>query len=252
MSAKFKGQRQWIREVLAKMGELEKHQPKPFSQVPEWPEWVSNLLMVFMGVSHPGVKLKNIKKWKAKDLGRLLGRQYAGERLNWGELGLSPQVVQEAERFIASSEKLARERHLDFDLIELQKQYEGGVRVYRPKFIKFIQETLSSACERPYIEASAFFEAFGKASVIKPDDLITERTMGVGDKICWAMFIMWRDIERLHSVAELHRCFEKALKPRGIIVKYKRIEKLCQRIKLKFKGPGRPPGSKIQTNPPSV
>jgi hypothetical protein len=102
------------------------------------------------------------------------------------------------------------------------------------------------------VEASAFFEAFGKAIVIKPDDLLTERTMGVGDKICWVMLMMWRTIERLESVAQLHRIFEQALKPRGIVIKYKRIEKLCQRIKLKFKGPGRPPGSKIQTNRTSV
>jgi hypothetical protein len=102
------------------------------------------------------------------------------------------------------------------------------------------------------VEASAFFEAFGKGVVMKPDDLLTERTMGVGDKICWTMFVMWQDIERLESVAQLHRVFEKALKPHGIVVKYKRIEKLCQRIRLKFKGPGRPPGSKTQTNPASV
>src|ERR1017187_4824155 len=48
------------------------------------------------------------------------------------------------------------------------------------------------------------------------------------------------------------RMFEMALKRHGIVVKYKRIEKLCQRIKLKFKGRGRPPESKIQTNPVSV
>ena len=118
--------------------------------------------------------------------------------------------------------------------------------------MKFMQEALSSACQRPYIEAAAFFEAFGKAIVIKPDEFLTERTMGVGDKICWAMFVTWQEIERLHSVAELHRILERALKPRGIVVKYKRVEKLCQRIKLKFKDPGRPPGSKIQTNPTSV
>ena len=88
--------------------------------------------------------------------------------------------------------------------------------------------------------------------VIKPDDLLAERTMGVGDKICWTMFVMWQDMERLESVAQLHRIFEKALKPLGIVVKYKRIEKLCQRIKLKFKGPGRPPGSKTPTNSTAV
>jgi hypothetical protein len=115
-----------------------------------------------------------------------------------------------------------------------------------------MQETLSSACTRPYLESSAFFEAFGKAIVMKPDEFETERTLGVGDKICWTMIVMWREIEGLPSVAELHRVFEKALKPKGIVVRYKRIEKLCGRIKLKFKDRGRPPGSKIQTNPISL
>jgi len=126
------------------------------------------------------------------------------------------------------------------------------MKIWRPKFKKFMQETLSSACERPYIEASAFFEAFGKAIVMKPDELLTEHTMGVGEKICWLMVVLWQEIERLESVAQMHRILERALKPHGIVVKYKRIEKLCQRIKLKFKGPGRPPGSKTQTNPISV
>jgi hypothetical protein len=252
MSAKFKGQGKWVREVLKKFGDLEKDQPKPFDKDPEWPEWVWNLMLIFMGISHPGVKVKNVKKWKAKDLGRFLGRQYAGEHLTWGEVALSSQVIQEGERFTAWAEKRARERRPDVDLDELQKQYEQGVRVWKPKLKKFMQDTLASACERPYIEASAFFEAFGKSIVMKPDEWLTERTMGVGDKICWTMFVMWRDIERLRSVAELHRVFEQALKCHGIVVKYKRIEKLCQRIKLKFKEPGRPPGSIIQTNPPSV
>ena len=233
-------------------GELQEFQPKPFNGDTEWPEWVDNLLMILMGVSHPGVKFKNIKKWKAKDLRKVLGRQYAGEHMMWGEVPLSLQVMEEGLRFAEWAEKRAKQKRVDFDLEDLQKQYEQGMRVWRPKFKKFMQETLSSACDRPYIEAAAFFEAFGKAVVMKPDDLLTERTMGVGEKICWTMFVEWQQIERLESVAQLHRVFEQALKPKGIVVKHKRIERLCQRIKLKFKGRGRPPGSKIQTNPISV
>jgi hypothetical protein len=244
MSAKFKGQRQWIREVLNKFDKLAEHQPKPFDQPPEWPEWVSNLLGILLGIVYPGVKFKNIKKWKAKDLGRFLGRQYAWEYLVHGGVPLSPQVIQEGERFERWAEKRAKEKRPDVDLHELEKQYQQDARAWRPIFIKFMQETLSSACERPYIESSAFFEAFGKSIVIKPDELLTARTMGVGDKICWTMITMWPEIERLESVAQLHRVFEQALKPKGITVKYKRIEKLCQRIKLKFKDRGRPQGSK--------
>ena len=245
MSTKFKGQRRWVREVLNQFEELEKCQPELFKQNPEWPEWVENLGMMLLGISHPGIKFKNIKKWKAKDLGRFLGRQYAGEHLMRGEVPLSSQVIEEGLRSEAWAEKWVEQKAPDFDWDEFGKKYEAWEKAWRPKFKKFMQETLASVCERPYVEASAFFEAFGKAIVIKPDDLLTERTMGVGDKICWIMFVMWRDIGRFESVAQLHRMFEMALKRHGIVVKYKRIEKLCQRIKLKFKGRGRPPGSKI-------
>ena len=252
MSTQFRGQRGWIREVMTKFGDLEDVQPDRFNLDDEWPEWVLNLLMMLMGISHPGSKLKNLKKWKAKDLGRFLGRQYAGEHLRAGEVPLSSQVIQEGIKFGEWAESWARQRRPDLDLDKLGPEIEAGQKAWKPIFKSFMKETLASVCERPYLEASAFFEAFGKAVVIKPDELLTERTMGVGDKICWIMFVRWQEIERLESVAQLHHVFEQALKPHGIVVKYKRIEKLCQRIKLRFKGRGRPPGSKIQTNPTSV
>ncbi|HEY3860390.1 MAG TPA: hypothetical protein VGO59_00760 [Verrucomicrobiae bacterium] len=252
MSAKFKGQQQWVQEVLGKFGDLQESQPEPYGGDPQWPEWVSNLFVTFIDITYPGVKIKNQKNWKAKDLGRFLGRHYAGECLVQGRVPLSLQVVREGERFSTWAEKWVKHKRPDLDIDKFHKKYEQESKAWKPILIKFMQETLASACQRPYLEASAFFEAFGKAIVIKPDDFLTERTMGVGDKICWAMFVMWREIDQLQSIGQLHRLLEEALKPKGLVVKYKRIEKLCQRIKLKFKGPGRPPGSKTQTNPTSV
>jgi hypothetical protein len=252
MSAKFKGQRQWIRGILTRFDALAAQQPKPFNEGPDWPEWVWNLFGILMGIGYPGVKFKNVKKWKAKDLGRFLGRQYAGEYLIQGGVPLSSRVIEEGERAAVWMERRAKERNPDLDLAELQKQFVKEMKAWRPIFMKFMQEAVSSACERPYLESSAFFEAFGKAVVMKPDELLTERTMGVGDKICWVMIAMWQEIEQLQSVGQLHRALEQGLKPKGVIVKYKRIEKLCQRIKLKFKGPGRPAGSKNQTNSTSL
>src|SRR5215813_2884544 len=107
MSRQLRGQRRWVREVLTKFGELEEHQPKPFNQDPEWPEWVSNLLMILMGIVHPGTNFKNQKKWKAKELGRFLGRQYAGEHLVVGEVPLSSQVIQEGIRCAKNLEESA-------------------------------------------------------------------------------------------------------------------------------------------------
>ena len=87
-----------------------------------------------------------------------------------------------------------------------------------------------------------------KGVVIKPDDLATERRLGVNERITWVMFQFWKPISKFQSVAQLHRLLSAAAKPKGIEITLKRVEKLCQRIGLKFKGRGRPKGSKIQTN----
>lgn len=252
MNTKFKGERRWINERMKRFSELEDHLPASFNSDQDCPDWVMNLLIILTGISHPGIKLRNIKKWKAKELGQFLGRQFAGEQLIEGKVPVTAQVTQEAAKFLEWAGNWAEQKYPDFDWNELFKKQGASRRIRNPLLTQFIQETLATACERPYTEASAFFEAFGKATVMKPDEFETERKLGVGDKICWTMFVMSKDIERLESVAQLHRILEQALKPKGVIVRYKRIEKLCQRIKLKFKGPGRPPANKTQTNPPSL
>jgi hypothetical protein len=243
MGTKHIGQRKWVRSILDEFVGLQKHQIEPFNQDPELPEWVNQLLLQLVCISHPGVKFKNIKNWKAKDLGRLLGRQFAGEHLAHGHVPISPQVQAEGIKCAQWCEAWATQKLPGHDWKGLHQRNEIRDRRWQMIFRQFMQTSVASACARPYPEMRDFFEAFGKAVVMKPDEFLTDHTMGVGDKIAWAMIAMWREIERLKSVGELHRLFEKALMPHGIAVKYKRIEKLCQRIGLKFKDPGRPAGN---------
>jgi hypothetical protein len=116
-------------------------------------------------------------------------------------------------------------------------------KLWYPAFIGFIGETLGSACGRPYAEAVEFIQAFGVSMVIQPTDLETERTVGVSEKIAFAIILEWRAISKLQSVGQLHKILAEALKPQGIVVTLKRVEKLCQRIGLRFKGRGRPKNS---------
>ena len=179
----------WVRQILEKYGAIEKRQPKTFDLiVAEWPQWVFNLWPTLFGVSHPGLNFRRVKKWTAKDLGQFLGRQSALEGLLWDEVPLSPRVEHEKQKWLDSqADKFRSSPNLAIalteDIIGLQK--------WRPIFKKFIDETLASARNRPYPESSAFLEAFGKANVIKPDDLATEKRMGVGERIAYVM-IMFR------------------------------------------------------------
>lgn len=237
----------WVRQILEKYDAIEKRQPKTFDLlVNEYPQWVVNLWPVLLSVSHPGLKVKRVKKWTARDLGQFLGRQSALEGLLWDEIPLSPRVREETERWIDSqTDKLRSSPNL---AIALTRDL-NGLQKWRPVFRKFIDETLASARTRPYLESSMFLEAFGKANVIKPDDLATERTIGVGERIAYVMIMLWRPISKMESIAQIHQMLSKAAKPVGIVITLKRVEKLCQRIGLKFKGRGRPKG-KIQTISP--
>jgi hypothetical protein len=240
-------EKNWIGQVLAKYDAIEERQPKSFNlAVAEWPDWVFSLWLILFGISHPGLKVKRVKKWTAKDLGQFLGRQSALEGLLWDEIPLSPRVKQERDAWIDSqADKFESNPKLANSLM----QDAIGMQKWRPVFKGFIDEILASARSRPYPESSAFLEAFGKAYVIKPDDLATERTMGVGERIAYVMIVFWREISKFESVAELHHLLSAATQPMGIVITLKRIEKLCQRIGLKYKGRGRPKG-KIQTNSP--
>jgi hypothetical protein len=242
-------ERKWVAQVLSGYDAIEKLQPKSFdSMVNAWPDWVVKLWVVLFGVSHPGLNVRNHKKWTARDLGRFLGRQNALARLAWGEVPLSPRVEEESERWIdAESDRICSNPKLASSSMRIEKR----LHEWRPVFDRYIDETLASARKRPYPESSAFLEAFGKANVINPDDLATERTMGVGDKIAYVMIAFWQPIAKFQSVAQVHQFVSAAAKPAGIVITLKRVEKLCQRIGLKFKGRGRPKG-KIQTNAPAV
>jgi hypothetical protein len=248
--AKFVSEKNWVRQILQEYDAIEKRQPKILdSIIDEWPKWVVNLWPILFGVSHPGLKFKRVKRWTAKDLGQFLGRQSALEGLAWNEVPLSPRVSEEKEQWIASQ---AAKLESDPKLAKVPEKYALGLEKWRPLFKKFIDEALASARNRPYPESSAFLEAFGKAVVIKPDELATERTMGVGERIAYVMIIFWRPISKFESIAQLHKFLSAAAKPMGIVITLKRIEKLCQRIGLKFKqGRGRPK-AKIQTISPAT
>jgi hypothetical protein len=215
---------------------VEKLQPK-FADYEDYPRWVHNLWLILMRVSHPKLHLKAHQKFTVRQFGALWGRQYALAAVQRGEVHLSQKTLEEKKCVIAAL-KPSKPEIAQF----IESSFEKHKPWY-PAFIGFIKETLGSVCDRPYEEAVTFFQAFSGSMSIKPTDLETERTMGVSDKIAFVMILEWRAISKLQSVGQLHKILSAALKPHGIVITLKRVEKLCQRIELRFKGRGRPKNS---------
>jgi hypothetical protein len=241
MGKKAETKRQWMRRVMDSSKIVEKLQPK-FADYEEYPKWVNNLWLMLMPVSHPGLHLKANQKLGVRQFGAFWGRQYALAAVQRGKVQLSAKTLEEMNRAIAGLKPSKPE------IAQFVESSFKRHKVWYPAFTKFIKETLGSACDRPYAEAVGFFQAFGNSMMIKPTDLETERTMGVSEKIAWVMILEWLAISKLRSVGQLHSMFEAALKPHGIVINLKRMEKLCQRIGLRFRGRGRPKKPKIQTN----
>ena len=244
-------ERAWVKQTFDRYGKIEELQPVRFDLAGEPPDWVWKVRATFFGIGYPGLNRKPLRKWTARDLGYYCGRQSALDSVIWNEVPLSQTVLLEAERCIASMAKM-NELNPNPKWPEVGRQMTAGMKKWRIIFKRFINEVAIEARSRPYPEASAFAEGFGKGNVIKPNDLASEGKIGVGERIAWVMNMFWPAISKFESVAELHKLLSAAAKPMGIEITLKRIEKLCQRIGLKFKGRGRPKKSKIQTNLPAA
>jgi hypothetical protein len=235
---------EWIRGVIDQYEQVQSSAPGPVGVEEDWPDWVVKLLAGMMNVSHPGLNLRGAKKWRAKDLGRFLGRQFALGAVVQGELPSTTNFTTEAAKLAAAFPSIAA-------LSCLQDKHAQDMEQGRLAFRQFIKELVTSACDRPLSEASEFFKAFGGAAAVAPDDFDSERLVGVGERIAFVMFVHWREIAEFESVAQLHQFLSHVVAPAGIIIEFKRIEKLCQRIGLKVKARGRPRKKKIQTNRPA-
>lgn len=118
--------------------------------------------------------------------------------------------------------------------------------MWRGPFKAFLDEVVTEARQRAYLESSGFFKGFGEGNEVREEDF-DNRKIGVGERIAWVMHLFWRPISKFESVAELHRFLSAAAKATRVTITLKRVEKLCSRIGLRFKGRGRPRKRIIQT-----
>ena len=104
---------------------------------------------------------------------------------------------------------------------------------------RFAKRALCSCVDQTYEDMTDFLLGYADAFSRKP------KTMKVGNicnptfEIYVFMLLHWPLIERMNSVRKLHEVLVKVIgAPR--VGEQKRIEKICQRIGLSFRKPGRP------------
>jgi hypothetical protein len=103
---------------------------------------------------------------------------------------------------------------------------------------RLAQRALRSSFDQSYAVMYEFLAGFSNGIARKPGTLNFAETGNTTFEIYVFFMSYWRIVERFKSVHELHQVLVKILGRRAGDLK--RIEKICQRIGLHYRKPGRP------------
>jgi hypothetical protein len=133
-----------------------------------------------------------------------------------GEIKLTPEQLKQGEEFLR---KLADE--------------------WYPALRRLAKRALCSCVDQPYDDMKDFLLAYSSAFAQKPEGRGLGSLGNSAIEIYNFMLVYWRVVERLESVRHLHEVLVKVFGPyrTGDL---KRTEKICQRIDLHYRKPGRP------------
>lgn len=225
-------QREWILWLIAFMREIVK--PKWDKEVTteekkseeEMPAWLDKAETEAAQAWAPTINFRALKNKQPMDSDALiLGKMFGHEFATWHE---------DSPGLAASFEKLKPEQRRLLEVISKDQ---------RAKRLEYVNKVTAIAHQQSYEEAAQFFKGFTMAmergSFFETGELAGET---LATKI-YGMLAMYPDfVSRLISVRELYEWLQFMLGKNLIddINGQKRIEKICERIGLTFRPPGRP------------
>jgi len=235
MSDQKQPEGEWLRRIVARMERARKKLPEPYWLTGEWPTWVTNVARELGTGLFPTAKLKVGPNWTPGEVGAILGQQIAYAEADLPELcnGKRPQWREMRKLFGKDIKKRVE---------TFARKWE---RDFLPDRVRAIKFALSLALVQDYHESARFFAAFGRAIQRKPS-----RAGDIGrtsTQIYVFFLIFWRSVEKLKSVRELHTVLCKIFGSH-LVGDLKRVEKMCQRLELRFAQRGRPKKLQIQTS----
>ena len=210
---------------------------KDFGAGEDCPEWVERVEQEYLVATHRGVDLKGAKKFTPSGLGGFLGYQCA--YAVWMVECLNPKI---------GMETLNAEKSKDVAL--MKEKREEGLRINRRfwdwywALRRLAGRALKSCVYHTYEDMAGFLAAYSRAFNKKP-----RAGAGMGDfgsttfGIYHFMLWHWREVDQLDSVRALHELLRRSMGEHRV-GDLKRIEKICQRIGLHYRKPGRPKTSK--------
>jgi hypothetical protein len=201
------------------------------------PQWFGRVEEEYFSALCRGADLKGAKKFTLIGLGGFLGYQCA-------------YAVWMVESLDAQIESELRNAEKDKDVALTKEQLQESVKMFHRfndwygALRRLAGRALKSCVYQPYEDMSGFLAAYSRAFSRKP-----KLGAGMGDfgssnfGIYHFMLWHWRTVEQLDSVRALHDLLRRSMGEHRV-GDLRRIEKMCQRIGLHYRKPGRPKASK--------
>ena len=221
----------WLRGLTAQYAKLEPVLPlKLYAPDESTPEWVQNVEREVADAMLPVARLKDESNLSPKRMGALIGHGFA--YVTW----MMEYLKAETKRLMDPKTKIP-------ELTPEQTRIAENFIKLTTALHRLAKRGLRSALEQPFDDANEFLLGFSQAFSRKPrtnnaSDIGTSAT-----QIYFYMFICWRVVESMQSVHQLHHWLVKSFGPYRI-GDLKRVEKVCQRIGLRYRKPGRPKKSR--------
>ncbi|MDD5139531.1 MAG: hypothetical protein PHY43_04625 [Verrucomicrobiales bacterium] len=225
-----KSRQEWLRRLANEYIKLEQTMPvENFLPDEGCPKWVENLEREMGATLFPVAKLKQESKLTPGRLAAIIGHQCAlGVWLiEWLEKELQKQEEVDGSKLTAEQLKTGEEF-----LIKLADHWYPALR-------RLAKRALCSCVDQPYDDMKEFLLAYASAFAQKPTGPGFGSFGNTAIEIYNFMLVYWRIIDRLNSVHHLHEVLVKVFGPYRI-GDLKRTEKICQRLDIHYRKPGRP------------
>lgn len=223
--------KKWLRGLARRLGKTAEFMPGVLPPGGAYPEWVRKVEREFAAAILPVARVRELDRLKPKVAGALIGNAcalavYFIELLADGAKAMDePAQVAAGGQADVEAEPPAKEEPRLAEWYEAMRQ--------------LAKHALSSSVDQNYQDMSDFLSGFAGAFAGKP------KTMNLRDMghttfdIYLFLLLCWRYVEGLKSVHQLHAILVKWLGPYQV-GELKRVEKICQRVGLHYRKPGRP------------
>jgi hypothetical protein len=220
----------WLKRLLDELDKIDV--PLSANFLPpgvDYPAWVLKVEREFSLVMLPSAKLKDPDvKLTPKRMGAVLGHMC--EIAVWMMECFAHQIenCDEEEKNPLTQEELEKGREF---LVSLDNWYCAARRLAK--------RALCSCVDQTYEDMTDFLLGYSDAFSRKPRKFQASSIGNPTFEIYVFMLMFWQAIERMDSVRQLHEVLVKVFGANRM-GDQKRIEKICQRIGLSFRKPGRP------------